>query len=105
MQNEKEEYEHHYKARISTENSLSPAKAKRLIQEIATLSNNLPLYLGSSVVLRVDENRIDVMQCLITGPTNTPYDSGCFLFDVSHNAFHSLKRCLHVVILHYRRFC
>jgi baculoviral IAP repeat-containing protein 6 len=76
-------YEHHYKARITSDAmSMNGAKAKRLIQEVATLSNGLPLYVESSVFLCVDENRLDVMQCLITGPSNTPYESGCFLFDI-----------------------
>jgi len=58
------------------------AKVKRLIQEVGTLSNGLPLYFGSSVFLRVDEDRIDVMKALITGPEGTPYDNGCFQFDI-----------------------
>lgn len=32
--------------------------------------------------LRVDSNRIDVMQVIIVGPTGTPYANGCFLFDI-----------------------
>ncbi len=32
--------------------------------------------------MRVDEERIDIMQVLITGPAGTPYDNGCFLFDI-----------------------
>ncbi len=58
-------------------------KAKRLLQEIVTLSNSLPLTMESSLFLRVDDTRLDVMQCLITGPANTPYENGCFVFDVS----------------------
>lgn len=45
-------------------------------------SNNLPFHWGSSVFLRVDEERIDVMQALITGPDGTPYENGCFQFDI-----------------------
>jgi len=74
-------YIHHYKQRFTGEVSGS-AKLKRLIQEVGTLSSNLPLHLGSSVFLRVDEDRIDVMRAMITGPDSTPYDSGCFIFDI-----------------------
>eukprot|EP01098_Paradermamoeba_levis_P011129 TRINITY_DN4731_c0_g4_i3.p1 TRINITY_DN4731_c0_g4~~TRINITY_DN4731_c0_g4_i3.p1 ORF type:complete len:395 (-),score=154.58 TRINITY_DN4731_c0_g4_i3:38-1075(-) len=55
---------------------------KRLTQEIGPLSTGLPLYVTSSVFLRVDEERFDVMQALITGPTETPYGFGCFQFDI-----------------------
>lgn len=72
---------HHYKQRFTGE-TVGPAKIKRLIQEVGTLSSNLPLHLGSSVFLRVDEERIDVMQAMIVGPESTPYDNGCFIFDI-----------------------
>lgn len=44
--------------------------------------NSLPLNLSSSVFVRVDDERVDMMQCLITGPSDTPYDGGCFQFDI-----------------------
>jgi ubiquitin-protein ligase len=34
------------------------------------------------VFARCDEERLDVMKVLITGPKDTPYDNGCFEFDV-----------------------
>ena len=57
-------------------------KLKRLVQEISSLANNLPLLPESSVFLRVDEERPDVMQAMITGPPGTPYSNGCFQFDI-----------------------
>lgn len=79
---------------------MSAAKARRLAQEIATLSTSLPLSPSSSVFVRCDEEQLDVMkvsasnkinlmlifythiQVLITGPADTPYANGCFLCDV-----------------------
>ncbi|KAL7032116.1 hypothetical protein ACKWTF_007225 [Chironomus riparius] len=55
---------------------------KRLAQESATLSKCLPLSFNSSIFIRQDSDRMDVMKCLITGPSNTPYANGCFEFDV-----------------------
>jgi len=76
-------YIHHYKSRIATESiNASGPKIKRLIQEVGSLSNGLPLYLDSSIFLRVDEERIDVMQALIVGPEGTPYANGCFQIDI-----------------------
>lgn len=85
MVDQKGEYSsHHYKARITQENA-NPSKKKkitRLIQEISTLSNGIPLFFESSIFFRIDNNRIDIMKALITGPDNTPYSNGCFVFDI-----------------------
>jgi baculoviral IAP repeat-containing protein 6 len=73
----------HYKARIEKDELTGHGeKLKRLIQEVGTMSTSLPLYLESSIFVRVDESRLDVLQALITGPTGTPYANGCFQFDI-----------------------
>lgn len=58
-----------------------PARIKRLAQEQANFHNSLPLSYSSSVFVRSDTSRMDVMKFLVTGPTNTPYENGCFIFD------------------------
>lgn len=37
------------------------------------LTTNLPVSWGSSIFLRVDETRVDIIKALITGPEGTPY--------------------------------
>lgn len=59
-----------------------PARMKRLAQEAATLATSLPLSYSSSVFVRYDTVRLDVMKVLITGPSDTPYADGCFVLDV-----------------------
>lgn len=59
-----------------------PARVKRLAQETVTLSTSLPLSYSSSVFVRCDTDRLDIMKVLITGPADTPYANGCFEFDV-----------------------
>ena len=59
------------------------SRSKRIAQEMVTLSTALPLSSSSSIFVRFDEERIDVMKVIITGPSETPYSSGCFEFDVS----------------------
>ncbi|XP_052743953.1 baculoviral IAP repeat-containing protein 6 isoform X2 [Bicyclus anynana] len=59
-----------------------PARMKRLAQEAATLATSLPLSYSSSVFVRTDTDRLDVMKVLITGPSDTPYANGCFILDV-----------------------
>jgi ubiquitin-protein ligase len=64
--------------------SLSPAgssnkrKLQRLKKEISILSNSLP----DGIFVKVDEDRFDVMKVMIVGPEGSPYENGCFLFDL-----------------------
>ncbi|KAG8691835.1 hypothetical protein FRC08_010077 [Ceratobasidium sp. 394] len=59
-----------------------PKRSLAIAKELAVLTTNLPVAWNSSVFLRVDESRVDVIKALITGPEGTPYYNGCFLFDV-----------------------
>uniref|UniRef100_A0A5S6R128 UBIQUITIN_CONJUGAT_2 domain-containing protein n=1 Tax=Trichuris muris TaxID=70415 RepID=A0A5S6R128_TRIMR len=66
-------------------NPLSPSlkdRGKRIAREIASLENNLPLSESNSIFVCVEESRCDVMKVLITGPDQTPYQNGCFEFDL-----------------------
>ena len=60
----------------------SMQRIKRLAQEQITISTSLPLSFSSTIFVRSDENRMDIMKVLMTGPDETPYSNGCFLFDV-----------------------
>lgn len=78
-----EAYKHHYASAIQGEAATTAkGRATRIMKELRTLRRALPLNASSSVFLRYDKKRIHVVQALITGPTDTPYDSGCFLFDI-----------------------
>jgi len=57
-------------------------KIMRLVMEMNSLSTSLPLCKESSIFVRVDEERLDVIKALITGPQDTPYAGGCFEFDI-----------------------
>lgn len=67
------------------ENAINNAKGprvKRLAQELHTLSTSLPLSYGSSIFVRYDAAQMDIMKVLIIGPAGTPYEDGCFEFDI-----------------------
>jgi ubiquitin-protein ligase len=53
-----------------------------LYKELLEYKLNLPVDLSSCVVVRVCESRLDLLRVLITGPEGTPYENGCFFFDV-----------------------
>uniref|UniRef100_A0A3Q2XNF2 UBC core domain-containing protein n=1 Tax=Hippocampus comes TaxID=109280 RepID=A0A3Q2XNF2_HIPCM len=74
---------YHYMSQVKNANDTnSAARSRRLAQEAVTLSTSLPLSSSSSVFVRCDEERLDIMKVLITGPADTPYANGCFEFDV-----------------------
>ena len=53
---------------------------KRILQDISNLKQNLPLTWGSSVFVRCYKDRINCLKFMISGPDNTPYENGLFLF-------------------------
>uniref|UniRef100_A0A3Q3GHE9 UBC core domain-containing protein n=1 Tax=Labrus bergylta TaxID=56723 RepID=A0A3Q3GHE9_9LABR len=74
---------YHYMSQVkNASDTNSAARSRRLAQEAVTLSTSLPLSSFSSVFVRCDEERLDIMKVLITGPADTPYANGCFEFDV-----------------------
>ncbi|KIJ20079.1 hypothetical protein PAXINDRAFT_174590 [Paxillus involutus ATCC 200175] len=77
----------HYKFFFNSEarmltNSEIPKRSLAIAKELAVLTTNLPVAWDSSIFLRVDENRVDIIKALIIGPEGTPYQDGCFLFDI-----------------------
>jgi len=60
----------------------SSARTKLLVREAGIISTSLPLSFSSTVFVRCAQSRMDVMKALITGPEGTPYENGCFEFDV-----------------------
>jgi len=75
---------HHYRTQIEEDinGKVSKTRARRLNRELKALKKSLPLHFSSSIFLRVDPKRPFVLQALVTGPVRTPYESGCFLFDI-----------------------
>ncbi|XP_064597872.1 uncharacterized protein LOC135464377 [Liolophura sinensis] len=58
------------------------AKIKALMKEMKQLRNSLPVHPDAAIFVRQDEERIDLMRAIITGPVDTPYSLGCFTFDI-----------------------
>ena len=87
IQNDSNEFsftiDYHYESIARTNGTQGSAtRIKRLAQEHASLPNSLPLSFSSSIFVRSDTSRMDMVKFLITGPANTPYENGCFIFDV-----------------------
>lgn len=57
-------------------------RARVIAEEIVQLNTALPLEWSSSIFVRIDEHRPDVLRALIIGPAGTPYQNGVFVFDM-----------------------
>ena len=65
--------------------SSSSVKKNRMLhisREIAGLSKDLPVEWYSGIFVVVDEDRPDVLKACIIAPEGTPYQNGCFEFDI-----------------------
>ena len=67
----------------------------RVAQEVSSMAASLPLEFSSAIFLRTDDDQPNNIQALITGPEDTPYTGGCYLFDLNFPGdINSLAFCL-----------
>lgn len=71
-----------YKTDQRQKSSNLSSVVKRVHKELCQLKVDLPFHIDASIFIRCDDNSPQVMKFLMTGPRGTPYDSGCFEFDV-----------------------
>lgn len=65
---------HHYENNVKAAGDVSnAARTRRLAQEATTLSTSLPLSGGSSVFVRCDEERLDIMKVMFQHIETTGY--------------------------------
>ena len=58
----------------------SSIAVKQIAKELISHSKSMPLEYGSSIFYRYYPTDLKFHEFIITGPEDTPYDSGCFLF-------------------------
>eukprot|EP00798_Chlamydomonas_sp_ICE-L_P023070 gene23070-30262_t len=76
------QFQYAFKSDVSSENCQPMSRQVRLAKELAGLQKFLPITESSSILVRIDEQQMMVWKVLITGPEDTPYDGGCFVFDM-----------------------
>lgn len=59
---------------------MKPSKDKlnRIRKEIVAMTNSLP----EGIFLRINQDRYDKIKAMIIGPMQSPYENGCFIFDI-----------------------
>lgn len=70
-----------YRYAAQIEGTVSKSVIKRVSQETSIMSE-LPLHINASILYRHDETHLRVARVLVTGPKDTPYDSGITIYDV-----------------------
>jgi ubiquitin-protein ligase len=75
---------HFFQAEFAKAESPSYQSICRVAQDIASLASkgSLPLNPSSSIFVRSDENKSNLLKCIITGPEGTPYTGGVYEFDI-----------------------
>lgn len=70
---------YHYMSQVkNASDSNSAARSRRLAQEAVTLSTSLPLSSSSSVFVRCDEERLDIMKVRQLGNPSAVLDPSCY---------------------------
>ncbi|CAE7665198.1 unnamed protein product [Symbiodinium pilosum] len=73
---------HAFEQTARSEHCVPQARTVRLAKELAGLAGLLPLSDSSSVLVRSSARQQQLWRALITGPEETPYSGGCFVFDI-----------------------
>lgn len=55
---------------------------KKVMKEFMNLEKDLPIHYDSSVFVYYDEDNMNKIKFMIIGPKDTPYQDGCYLFDM-----------------------
>lgn len=76
------ESEYYYKSLLQSAINRTKESSSRIVIECSTLASNVPIHFDASIFVMSDENDISVMRVLMTGPDKTPYENGCFIFDI-----------------------
>ena len=58
-------------------------KLARLTKEYSIMKKCISINSDASMFFWVEKNKLDKMRFIITGPQNTPYDQGLYIFDMS----------------------
>ena len=77
---------HHYESREGGKEAAGlhlPARTKRLALEAADMMGGaLPAAASSTIWVRLDEKKMHMWRAMISGPEDTPYSNGVFIFDI-----------------------
>eukprot|EP00887_Chlorella_sp_A99_P005986 scaffold27.g5986.t1 len=73
---------HSFAQKAAGEATQPKARIRRVGRELASCESDLPISCSSSVFVVADESCSHLWKALITGPMDTPYAGGCFLFDI-----------------------
>ena len=80
-------YQPFKKATASKQTTLAGTNLQKLYKELTEFQLNLPVEQHSAIYCRALESDLTKVRCLITGPLDSPYAAGCFMFDMELNDY------------------
>ena len=73
---------YHYKDVLNKNKNVKlPSSVVKRINDEILIFRSLPINYDAIIISRPDANYQTAIRTLMTGPVNTPYEGGCFLFD------------------------
>ena len=60
----------------------TPRNLSRIERDIGFLLKGLPLTHHGSIFVAQDQKRLYYLKALVIGPVDSPYENGCFEFDI-----------------------
>ena len=76
---------------IKNNESNEQLNGKRIIREFSSLKKSLPFNYDSSIFFKYDETNMKKIKFMIIGPKDTPYQDGCYIFDMLLPSTYPLK--------------
>lgn len=65
-----------------TKSAMSKKGIERIMNECVSLNVDLPIQYDASIFLMMCSSNLNAFRTVITGPKDTPYENGCFIFDI-----------------------
>lgn len=65
---------------IRKNNTINKKSIIRIVSELSSMKNNLPINWDTSIVFRTSKTNINFVSFMISGPKDTPYENGLFEF-------------------------
>lgn len=62
---------------------INSEKLLRLKREFSIIKKSIGISQDASIFFWIEKNKLNKMRFIVTGPTNTPYDQGLYIFDMT----------------------
>ena len=76
------QFKNYYFENYSCSSKVNNQCIKRITKELISYKNSIMAFNNSSIFITYNKNNCKQLMALIIGPKNTPYEYGCFIFNI-----------------------